>query len=231
MPSEQYSFDLARIFLGEHSPWFLLEVAFRTVFIFAYTLLLIRWMGKRGMGQLTPFEFAIIVALGSAVGDPMFQYDLPLTHTMLVIALVLGLQKLLVYVTERNEPLERILASQSQHLVDSGKILCDNLHKELLSQEELFESLREQGIRHLGQVASACLEPSGKMSVIRAATTQPGLSVMPCDCDDPEARTVAGLRCCKNCGNVEQGRPGDVAVCDCCECDEWREAVVVDEEQ
>src|SRR5688572_25725963 len=131
MPPEEYSFDLARIFFGELPSLFLLEVAFRTIVIFTYTLLLIRWMGKRGMGQLTPFQFAIIVAIGSAVGDPMFYEDVPLLHTMLVIALVLGLQKTLVYITERNEFLERIIESESQHLVDSGTILVDNLHKEL----------------------------------------------------------------------------------------------------
>jgi uncharacterized membrane protein YcaP (DUF421 family) len=231
MPTKEYSFDLTRIFLGDLPPFFLLEVAFRTVFIFTYTLLLIRWMGKRGMGQLTPFEFAIIVAIGSAVGDPMFYEDVPLLHTMLVIALVLGLQKSLVYITERNQTLERIIESESQHLVNSGTILVDNLHKELLSREELFESLREQGVRHLGQVASACLEPSGKLSVIRSVANHPGMSTLPVDFDDPEARVVPGLRCCKTCGRMEPGDPQDTVSCAQCENSEWQEAVIVDGDQ
>jgi uncharacterized membrane protein YcaP (DUF421 family) len=230
-PAGEYSFDLTRIFLGDLPPVFLLEVAFRTIFIFGYTLLLIRLMGKRDMGQLTPFEFAIIVAIGSAVGDPMFYDDVPLLHTMLVIALVLGLQKMLVYLTERNQTLERIIESHAAPLVDAGAILIDSLHNELLSQEELFESLREQGVRHLGQVANACLEPSGKLSVIRAVDPQPGLSVMPCDCDDPDARVVAGLRACTTCGMVERGNPADRAICPNCECDEWGPAVMVDSEE
>lgn len=97
-----YEFDLVRIFFGDKPPLFLLEVAFRTLVIFSYTLLLLRWMGKRGMGQLTPFEFATIVALGSAVGDAMFYEDVPLLHTMLVIAIIIGLQHFLSYITETN---------------------------------------------------------------------------------------------------------------------------------
>lgn len=47
-------FDLERIFLGDKPLLYALEILFRTAVIFLYTLLLLRWMGKRGMSQLTP---------------------------------------------------------------------------------------------------------------------------------------------------------------------------------
>ena len=37
----------------------------RTGFMFAYTIILVRLLGKRGIGQLSPFELVIIIALGS----------------------------------------------------------------------------------------------------------------------------------------------------------------------
>ncbi len=60
----QHSFDLYRIFLGDQPPGFFLEIMFRTVVMYLYVLLLLRLLGKRGMGQLSPFEFTIIIALG-----------------------------------------------------------------------------------------------------------------------------------------------------------------------
>src|SRR5690606_4039724 len=160
--------------------------------------------------------------IGSAVGDPMFNDDVPLVHTMLVIALILGLQKALVYLTEHNDYLEKIIASETRHLVESGTIHMDNLHLELLSVNELYETLREQGVRHLGQVATACLEPSGKMSVIRAVTPQPGLSILPCDCRDPESREVPGLQCCGTCGKVVPSATSALGPCSNCESDCWQ---------
>ena len=47
-------------------------------------------LGKRGMGELSPFELVIIVALGSAVGDPMFYADVPLVHGIIVITVVVA---------------------------------------------------------------------------------------------------------------------------------------------
>ncbi|MDP3264688.1 MAG: hypothetical protein U1E06_13565 [Tabrizicola sp.] len=50
----------------------------RTLIIYAYSLLLIRWIGGRGVAQMSVVEFLLVVALGSAVGDAMFYGDVPL---------------------------------------------------------------------------------------------------------------------------------------------------------
>ena len=159
--------ELHRIFIGDQSPYFILEIVFRTTVIFLYTLLLLRFMGKRGMGQLTPFEFAIIVALGSAVGDPMFYPVVPLVHTMVVILVVILLHRLITGMTLVNVKLEKFLQGESRILIENGHINYSNLKLERLSKEDLFEMLRPEGISDLGQVKNVYLEPSGKVSIIR----------------------------------------------------------------
>jgi hypothetical protein len=228
MPPEPYTFDLVRILFGDKPPWFLLEVAFRTVVIFAYTLALLRWMGKRGMGTLTPFEFAIIVALGSAVGDPMFYDDVPLVHTMLVIAIVVGMQRFLAWATERNTALESVVESTPRLLVRDGVMHFGNLHREQMSREELCEALRAQGVRQLGEVEFAFLEPSGKLSVLRYEKPRPGLLILPKCTNDgdedhelPEGPGRDNAECCACCGG---GKPAS-GVCENCGEAEWTKAV------
>jgi len=198
-----YEFDLVRIFLGDKPPLFLLEVAFRTLVIFSYTLLLLRWMGKRGMGQLTPFEFAIIVGLGSAVGDPMFYDDVPLIHTMLVIAVIIGLQHFLSWITEKNKKIESWVEGEAVCLIEDGTIKMESLERERLSQTELFDALRTQGIVHLGQVRAAYLERSGKISVIKARPTHRGLCILPNETHALKNENIHAEDsnlCCSNCG-------------------------------
>lgn len=213
-----YEFDLFRIFFGDKPPLFLLEVAFRTLVIFTYTLVLLRWMGKRGMGQLTPFEFAIIVGLGSAVGDPMFYDDVPLIHTMLVIAIIIGLQHFLSWITEKNETIESWVEGKAVCLIKDGTINIPTLENERLSQSELFDSLRTQGIVHLGQVRAAFLERSGKVSVIEADPTRPGLCILPNDTHPHKNDSVCEVDtplCCSNCGKLVDSI-SDRSVCICC---------------
>ena len=176
--SQIYS-AIHRILFGDQPYIFLVEIAVRTFVIFIFTLVLLRWMGKRGLSQLSPFEFVIIVSLGSAVGDPMLYGDTPLIHAMLVILVVVCLQRALGRLTQNNAQVEQFIESRSELLVQDGLINAEQLHRERLSINELFEMLRLDGIAHLGQVRQAFLEPSGKLSVIRRRRPIPGLSTMP----------------------------------------------------
>jgi uncharacterized membrane protein YcaP (DUF421 family) len=172
-------FDLSEMLLGDVSWAVLGEIVLRTAVMYAYTLGIIRVVGKRGVGQLSPFELVIIVALGSAVGDPMLYLDVPLVHGIVVITVVVLLQRALEELTEDRRSVERLLEGTPRRLVLNGDIDRKALEAEQLSESELFVALREQGIEHLGQVRLAYLEPSGRISVFRADLARAGRSVLP----------------------------------------------------
>lgn len=147
--------------------------------MYSYTLVLVRLLGKRGMAQLSPFEMVIIVALGSAVGDPMFYADVPLIHGMIVITVVVVLERLLVRLTEHNPRLERVIESTPILLVVDGEIRQEALEGEDISEAELFMALRQNGVEQLGEVRLAYLEPSGHVSVFKSEQALSGRSVLP----------------------------------------------------
>jgi uncharacterized membrane protein YcaP (DUF421 family) len=174
-------FDPIRILVGDFSWEFTLEIVLRTVIMYAYTLAIVRVLGKRGLGHLSPFELVIIVALGSSVGDPMFYADVPLLHGIIVITVVVGLQRVLQEITERSPRLEEFLESKARRLVKGGVVDAHALEREDLSETELFSALREREVEHLGQVRLAYLEPSGVITVFKVDEehVSPGRSVLP----------------------------------------------------
>ena len=172
--------EFDRIFLGDLTVDLVLEIVLRTTVMYMYTLALVRVLGKRGLGQLSPFELVIIVALGSAVGDPMFYTDVPLAHGIIVITAVVALERTLVKLTERHKGVERLIESVPVLLVRDGVLLADALDQEDLSQNEVFMGLREKGVEYLGEVRRAYLEPSGHISVFKEKTPSTmGASVLP----------------------------------------------------
>ena len=174
--------EFQRIFFGDLTVAIVAEIVLRTVVMYLYTLVLIRLLGKREMGQMSPFELVIIVALGSAVGDPMFYPDVPVIHGMVVITAVVGLQRALVKATERNPRIERVIESAAVLIVEDGRLLADAIDQEDLSESEVFMGLREQGVEHLGEVRRAYMEPSGKISVFREENpAEKGRSILPED--------------------------------------------------
>ncbi len=174
-------FDPVRMLVGDFSWEFTLEIVLRTVIMYVYTLGVVRILGKRGLGHLSPFELVIIVALGSAVGDPMFYADVPLVHGIIVITVVVALQRVLEELTGRSPRLESVLESRARRLIAAGVVDAEALDSEELTETELFSALREREVEHLGQVRLAYLEPSGVITVFKVdkGEAPQGRSVLP----------------------------------------------------
>ncbi len=162
-----YDFDLHRIVFGDLPMAFFAELAVRSAFMFLFALTLLRLTGKRSLGQLSPFDFVIIIALGSAVGDPMLYEDVPVGHAIVVVVVVVALNTLISRVTQRHRTAEKLTDSTASILVRAGTVNEDALVREGLSIVELGEALRLNGVTRLDEVQLAVLEPSGAVSVLR----------------------------------------------------------------
>ena len=163
-------FDWHRIFFGDQAdPLYLLEIAFRTVVMYGYALVFARFIGKRGVGQVSPFEFILIIIISSAAGDPMFYGHVPLFHGILVLTVVILLHRLVSIMTDRSERAEDVLEGEPVLVVDNGRIVELSLGAGTLSRRELLMELRQQGIRNVGELERAFFEPNGKISVLQAS--------------------------------------------------------------
>ena len=206
--------DWQRMLIGDEPPFFLVEIVVRTVIVYVYALLLLRWLGSRTVGQLSTVEFLLVIALGSAVGDAMFYPDVPLVHALLVVTVVVLANKGLDILIARFKHAERALDGVPEEVMRDGVICKPFLSSTSMGTSELFQELRERGIEHLGQVAGAYVEADGALTVFRAKQPRPGLPIVPpWEIEKPkEARegTLACMRCgavaehagtCGHCGN------------------------------
>jgi uncharacterized membrane protein YcaP (DUF421 family) len=228
--------DLQQIFLGNTTVEVVVEIIFRTLVMYIYLLLLLRTLGARGIGQLSPFEFAIIIALGSAVGDAMFYLEIPLIQCLLVVTIVVLIQHAIVWVSNRNAQVEILLEGKPYTLIEDGILNMDNLHKTALSHDELFMEIRLAGVEQLGQVKSAYLEVNGKTSVflVPAEAVRPGLLIVPpweisrppeMNGDQPVPQD--GDYACSNCGNTKRFIKGTPpGKCSVCQQEKWMLASV-----
>ena len=169
-------FDWQRMFIGDAQLLFLAEIVVRTLLLYLFALIMLRVMGKRGMAQLTPFEFVIIVALGSAVGDPMFYADVPLIHGFVVIASVVLAQRALAVLTSRRSRIDELVSGRPTVVVHRGRIQSEVIEKEKFSIPEILEMLRLQGVARLEDVELAIMEDAGRLSILRSQDADKGTS-------------------------------------------------------
>ena len=115
-------FDFHRIFVGDAPALYFIEIIFRTIVMYSYTVLLLRVLGKRGMGQLSMLELAIIISFGSAVGDPMIGAEMPIFYGALAITVVTVLQIGLERLINKNRKVETVMEGKANVVVSNGVI-------------------------------------------------------------------------------------------------------------
>ena len=238
-PSDIVPFDLHRMFIGDAPLLFLLEIVVRTAVMYLYTIALVRTMGSRTLGQLSMVEFLLVVAIGSAVGDPMFYAEVPLIHGMLVITIVVGINRLIVEITNRNEAAEIVFDGKPRCLVRDGLMQVEALDSANMNREKLFLMLRMEKVRHLGEVEYAFLEQGGNLSLFERdpADVMPGLSVIPpWDLVAPRSWQVGDVAPqgvplgCDRCGFIEPSRVRErLEACPSCGGEGWADAVTMPE--
>lgn len=224
------AFDLKRMLIGEEPPLFFLEIAVRTIIIYVYTLVLLRWLGSRTVGQLSTVEFLLVIALGSAVGDAMFYPDVPLIQSMLVVTVVVVANKLLDVSISKSGRAERLLDGMPREAVRDGVVARKFLDENWMSLYELFQELREDGVEQLGEVRRAYIEKDGQVTVFRhKGDIRPGLAIVPPTQIEPRELLSPGDAAargidlvCATCGHGHDGAD----TCVNCERTEWTPATV-----
>lgn len=157
-------FDWSRLFLGKNEWLFYAEIGFRVLVIYIFAALLMRYMGKRGRKEITPFEHVVIIALGSATGDVLFYPEVPLLYAFLVISLIIFFSQIFAFVQYRFPVMQRFLDGTPRVLIRNGRVLDDALKKEKMSLSEVHSMLRVHGISNIEDVALAILELDGSLS-------------------------------------------------------------------
>ncbi|BBL20522.1 MULTISPECIES: DUF421 domain-containing protein [Acinetobacter] len=158
--------DFADIFIRDTSWKFILEIIIRCVVMYLIIIIFLRLSGKRGIRQLSIFEVAIILCLGSAAGDPMFMEELPIIQTFTVVVTILLLYRITTWSMVKNKKIEALLEGLPLCVVEDGKLVFKDLEKETFSHDEFFAEMRQQNVEHLGQIRTALLESDGALSLL-----------------------------------------------------------------
>ncbi|MDZ7283137.1 DUF421 domain-containing protein [Sphingomonas sanguinis] len=160
-----------------------MDIVLRASVTFAALYLLLRLLGKREIGQLTPFELVVIVVMGDLVQQGVTHNDFSLTGSILAIATFAFWALVMSWATYLSPRLETLLDGRPQVIIRDGELIKANLRRDRITRAEVEAEMRLAGIAHMNQVAWAILETQGKISFIR----KDGGEVKP---DDDNAATA-----------------------------------------
>lgn len=220
-------FEWQRVLFNELPASFLFEVIFRSTVMFLLLLITLKLTGKRGVRQLSVFETVIIIALGSAAGDPMFYEDVGIVPAITVFIVIIMLYRAVTWLIGKSKRFEEFMEGKTECLISDGEFALHAFAKESLAQDEFFTELRVNSIEHLGQVRNAYLETTGEVSIYyyEDEDVKYGLPIRPEQfCKKSKSIPSDGIYACTFCGHVEPQKAG-TAICKNCKKSEWVEAI------
>lgn len=158
-------FELGRMFLGEASLWFLLEIVVRVIIVYVYTILLLRLLGNAGMRNMNFLDYFLVISLGSASGDIMMYPSVPIIYCLVAITVAIGLKKLISMLNIKSELVNEAIQADPVRVIYQGKLDEEMLARKDMRKDTFFTMLRIQGIQDTGRVERCYLEPNGAISV------------------------------------------------------------------
>jgi len=144
-------------------------IVLRTVIVYVFILVGFRLSGKREVGQLAPYDFALILLIANAVQNAMVGPDTSLLGGIAAAAVLLVLNWLLGVVAARNRRMERLLRGRAHVLVLRGHVYQEALDSEHVTHQDLMQTLRAHGCCTIADCRLAVLEVDGSISVIAEA--------------------------------------------------------------
>lgn len=146
-----------------------MEVVLRATAMFAVVYLLVRLLGKRELGQMTPFEFIVMVVIGDLIQQGVTQNDFSLTGATLAISTFAFWGLVLSWLSYLSPRAAKVLEGEPRVIIRHGELLQHSTKRDRLTRSEIESEMRLAGIASMDEVAWAVLEPNGKISFIKRA--------------------------------------------------------------
>ena len=144
----------------------MLIILIRTILLYILVLLVMRFMGKREIGQLQPFELVISIMIADLASTPMSDIGIPIFNGIIPILGLLIMHLVISVANLKSIRFRQIICGKPSILIYRGRIDEKVMKSERYTVNELQERLRGKNVFNIGDVEYAILETSGEINVI-----------------------------------------------------------------
>ncbi len=143
-----------------------LDIALRSLAVYAFMLIAIRITGKKEFSQLNTIDVVLILLISNAVQNAMVGSNTSLLGGLMAAAVLFILNYLLKKLMFKNKVIREFISQHPEILIHDGKLNFQKLGHLGISEDELREAMREHGVEHYKDVKLAIFEVDGNISII-----------------------------------------------------------------
>ena len=148
------------------------EIVLRGTIVYLFLFVLLRIL-RRGAGAIGISDLLVLVLVADAAQNAMASEYKSITEGLVLVTTIVLWDYLLDWLGYRFPGLRPLLRPAPSLLIKNGRVQRRNLAREMITEEELVEQLREQGVASIEEVKESFMEGDGHISVITIDSTKP----------------------------------------------------------
>ena len=146
--------------------------------IYLLLWIVVRLTGRKTLGELSTFEFLLLLIIGGAVQRTLLGPDFSLTNAAIVVATLVAIHALVTFAEQRSPGFAKIALGVPIILIENGRPVGSQLRNAGVSEDDVMKTARlGHGIERIEDIKFAILEAGGSISIIpreRAQATRIG---------------------------------------------------------
>jgi uncharacterized membrane protein YcaP (DUF421 family) len=139
-----------------------MDALLRAAAIYAFLLVILRLAGRRTLGELTAFDFVLLLVIGEAAQQALLGEDFSLARALSVVGALAAAQVAFSLLKERYPALGRWRERVPVVVVADGLCLRDPMREARIDERDILEAARRlQGLERVDQIKYAVIEAGG----------------------------------------------------------------------
>ncbi len=143
------------------------HILIKTTVIYFFILIVLKIMGKREIGQLSLFDFVILLLIADVAVMGIDNEEVPFYFFLLAISILAAIQKILSFILLKIPILRDFFDGKESLIIIDGKVNIKEMRKQNYNFNDLVVQLRLKNIKSLSEVKYLILETNGEISVFK----------------------------------------------------------------
>lgn len=131
-----------------------------------FLFLIFRFVMRRDVGSMGIADVLLLVVIADASQNAMAGEYKTISEGFILVGTIVGWNYLLDWLSYRFVWIRRIAQAPPLLLISKGRVLKQNLRKEMVTMEDLMSCLRDKGVESMSTVKAAYMESDGNVTVI-----------------------------------------------------------------
>ena len=123
----------------------MIDIIWKTTLIYFVILLTLKFMGKREIGELSLFDFVVILLIAD-LSAVTLDNNMSFYYSIIPIAILAIIQKILAYLSLKSNIIRKIIDGKNSLIVYDGKLNIKEMRKQNYNVSDLLSQIRLKNV-------------------------------------------------------------------------------------